>query len=97
MPHNSIAARLAHSRSGCLRGANGVVAMVDTWRLSQTRNSSATIANSEPLIAVLALPRNRPMHVSDSMRWLVKQFELGGQHRDTHIRLGAREVGLKCV
>src|SRR5215471_14308498 len=52
---------------------------------------------TSPLIAVLALPRNRPMHVSESMRWLVKQFELGGQHRDTHIRLGAREVRLKCV
>jgi len=50
-----------------------------------------------PLIAALALPRNRPMRVSESMRWLVKQFELGGQHRDTHIRLGAREVRLKCV
>jgi hypothetical protein len=35
--------------------------------------------------------------VSERMRWLVKQFELSGQHRDTHIRLGAREVWLKCV
>jgi hypothetical protein len=26
-----------------------------------------------------------------------KQFELSGQHRDTQIRLGAREIGLKCV
>jgi len=31
------------------------------------------------------------------MRRLAKQFELGGQHRDTHIRLGAREVRLKCL
>ena len=30
--------------------------------------------------------------VSERMRRLAKQFELGGQHRDTHIRLGAREV-----
>jgi len=35
--------------------------------------------------------------VSERMRWLVKQFEFGGQHRDTHIRLGASEVRLKCV
>jgi len=35
--------------------------------------------------------------VSERMRWLVKQFELSGQHRDTHIRLGAREVRLECV
>ena len=45
MPHNSIAARLARSRSGGLRAANGV-----TWRLSQSRKSCSTIANSEPLI-----------------------------------------------
>ena len=50
VPHNSIAACLAHSRSGCLRGANSVVPMVGTWRLSQARKSSSTIANSEPLI-----------------------------------------------
>src|SRR6516164_2165162 len=31
------------------------------------------------------------------MRRLAKQFELGGQRRDTHIRLGAREVRLKCL
>jgi hypothetical protein len=31
------------------------------------------------------------------MRRLAQQFELGGQYRDTHIRLGACEVGLKCV
>src|SRR6516164_6953126 len=31
------------------------------------------------------------------MRRLAKQFELGGQHRDTHICLGAREVRLKCL
>jgi len=48
VPHNSIAARLTRSRSGC--AANGVVAVVDTWRLSQSRKSSSTIANSEPLI-----------------------------------------------
>jgi hypothetical protein len=50
VPHNSIAACLARSRSGCMRAANGVVAVVDTWRLSQSRKSSSTIANSEPLI-----------------------------------------------
>jgi len=32
--------------------------------------------------------------VSERMRWLVK---FGGQHRDTHIRLSAREVWLKCI
>ena len=31
------------------------------------------------------------------MRRLVKQFQLSGQHRDTNIRLGTREVWLKCV
>src|SRR5262249_62213264 len=31
------------------------------------------------------------------MRRLAKQFQLSGQHRDTHIRLSAREVRLKCV
>src|SRR6516164_3551714 len=31
------------------------------------------------------------------MRWLVKPFEFGGQHRDAHIRLSAREVRLKCI
>ena len=51
VPHNSIAACLARSRSGCLGLANGVVAMVDTWRLSQSRKSLSTIANCEPLIA----------------------------------------------
>jgi len=35
--------------------------------------------------------------VSERMRWRVKQFELSGQHRDTQIGLGAREVQLKCV
>jgi hypothetical protein len=50
VPHNSIAACLARSRSGCMRAANGVVAVVDTWRLSQSRKSSSMIANSEPLI-----------------------------------------------
>ena len=35
--------------------------------------------------------------VSERMRWLVKQFELSGQHRDAQIRLVAREVRLKCV
>ncbi len=35
--------------------------------------------------------------LSERMRWLVKQFEFSGQHRDPHIRLGAREVRLKCV
>ena len=35
--------------------------------------------------------------VSERMRWLVKRFELGGQHRYTQIRLGAREVRLICV
>jgi hypothetical protein len=49
VPHNSIAACLALSRSGCLRAANGVAA-ADAWRLSQSRKSSSTIANSEPLI-----------------------------------------------
>ena len=46
VPHNSIAARLTRSRSGCLGVACSVVA---TWRLSQLRKSSSTIANSEPL------------------------------------------------
>jgi len=36
-------------------------------------------------------------HVSKCMRRPVKQFELSGQHSDTQIRLGAREVGLKSV
>jgi len=36
------------------------------------------------------------MHVSESMRWLAKQFELSGQRRDTLIRLVTREVRLKC-
>jgi hypothetical protein len=31
------------------------------------------------------------------MRRLAKQFELGDQRRDTHIRLGAREVRFKCL
>jgi hypothetical protein len=31
------------------------------------------------------------------MRRRVKQFELSGQRRNTPIRLGAREVGFKCV
>ena len=35
--------------------------------------------------------------VSECMRWLAKQFKLSSQRRDTQIRLGAREVGLKCV
>jgi hypothetical protein len=34
---------------------------------------------------------------SECMRRLTKQFELSGQRCDTLIRLGAREVGLKCV
>src|SRR6516225_2841064 len=34
---------------------------------------------------------------SECMRWPVKQFELCGQHRDTQISLGAREVRLKCL
>ena len=50
VPHNSIAACLTSSRSGCLRAAGGVVAVVDAWRLSQPRKSSSTIANSELLI-----------------------------------------------
>ena len=49
MPHNSIAACLARSRSG-LRATCGVVAWVATWRLSQSRKFSLTIANCEPLI-----------------------------------------------
>jgi len=44
VPHNSIAACLARSRSG-LRVACGVVAWAGTWRLSQSRKSSSTIAN----------------------------------------------------
>src|SRR6516162_1016569 len=35
--------------------------------------------------------------VSERMGWLVKPFEFGGQHRDTYIRLSAREVWLKCI
>jgi hypothetical protein len=31
------------------------------------------------------------------MRRPIKQFELSGQHRDTQIRLGAREVWLKGI
>jgi hypothetical protein len=50
VPHNSIAACLTSSRSGCLRAACGVVAVMDAWRLSQPRKSSSTIANSELLI-----------------------------------------------
>jgi len=50
VPHNSIAACFARSRSGCLGAANGVVTVVDTCRLSQPRKSCSTIANSEPLI-----------------------------------------------
>ncbi len=46
--HSAITACLARSRSGCLRAANGVVAVLDIWRLSQARKSSSTIAN--PLI-----------------------------------------------
>jgi len=38
-----------------MRPANGVVAVVDTWRLSQSRKSSSTIANSEPLIGSMWL------------------------------------------
>jgi hypothetical protein len=34
---------------------------------------------------------------SECMRRLTKQFELSGQHRDTNIRLGTREVRLKRV
>ena len=49
VPHNSIAACLARSRSG-LRATCGVVAWVATWRLSQSRKSSSMIANCEPLI-----------------------------------------------
>src|SRR5262245_1719154 len=49
-PHNSIAACLARSRSGCLGAALGVVAWAATWRLSQSRKSFSTIANSELLI-----------------------------------------------
>ena len=49
VPHNSIAACLASSRSG-LRVGCGVVAWVATWRLSHSRKSSSTIANCEPLI-----------------------------------------------
>src|SRR6516165_4961781 len=45
VPHNSVAACLASSRS-CLRATCGVVA----WRLSQSKKSSSTIANCEPLI-----------------------------------------------
>jgi hypothetical protein len=37
------------------------------------------------------------LETSQCMRWLVKQFELSGQRRDTQIGLGAREVGFKCV
>ncbi len=48
MSHSAITACLARSRSGCLRAANGVVAVLDIWRLSQARKSSSTIAN--PLI-----------------------------------------------
>jgi hypothetical protein len=44
-----------------------------------------------------ALPRNDIRRVSERMRRPVKQFELSGQHRDTQIRLGAREIRLKCV
>ena len=50
VPHNSIAACLTSSRSGCLRAACGVIAVVDAWRFSQLRKSSSTIANSELLI-----------------------------------------------
>jgi hypothetical protein len=35
--------------------------------------------------------------VSQRMGRLIKQLELSGQRRDTQIRFGAREVGLKCV
>src|SRR6516165_1207414 len=35
VPHNSIAACLTSSRSGCLRAACGVVAVMDAWRLSR--------------------------------------------------------------
>src|SRR5262249_15553069 len=48
VPHNSIAACLTRSRSGCAAG--GVVAWATTWRLSQARKSSPTNANSELLI-----------------------------------------------
>ena len=50
VPHNSIAACLTRSRSGCLGAACGVVAWATTWRLSQSRKSFSTIANSELLI-----------------------------------------------
>ena len=36
------------------------------------------------------------MHVSECMGRPIEQFELGGQHRDTLIRLVTREVRLKC-
>ena len=59
--------------------------------------SSARHHGVTSFIPFMALPRNGFMHVSECMRWFVKQFELGGQHRDTHIHLGARKVRLKCL
>lgn len=35
--------------------------------------------------------------LSECVLRLSQQLEFGGQHRDTHIRLGAREVRLICV
>jgi hypothetical protein len=35
--------------------------------------------------------------VSERMRWPIKQFKLGGQHRDTQVSFGAREVRLKSL
>jgi hypothetical protein len=60
--------------------------------VAQSAASQLLVRSASP-----APPRSRRRHVSKCMRRPVKQFELSGQHRDTQIRLGAREVGLKCV
>src|SRR5271166_350701 len=41
-------------------------------------------------------PRFQPSF-SECMRRPVQQFDLSGQHRDTQVSLGAREVRLKCL
>jgi hypothetical protein len=79
------------------------IADMDFAVFSQSYRAAALLAATpareqlEGRAPARSLPRNRYRQISECMRRLAKQFELSSQRRDPQIRLGAREVGLKCV
>jgi len=83
--------RSNRAQAGARRNSSGSLAMLAAMRRASSRVRSLAPTGARLFLEMII------RRVSERMRRPVKQFELSGQHRDTHLRLGAPEIRLKCV